>query len=236
MPQVDARVRSSFRTRAFAFWGLALAVAASPRSAVAGDLRLPPSAAGLLADVEAACPTCPTTGYVPCGSPAVGWGERFARHAALGTPKRAYLPTFAWSGDAFRSLARATSYPALVATLRARFATTRLLVIEDDFARVRVLGPPEHVDVAFPRALHECVADPARPWGCCVGDCARECCEKGLGSPEVTLAWQDGGERLTFHYAHTIGVSWLDRRGPAGRVRYACLTDARGVLRAARPR
>lgn len=214
-----------------------VATLASTRSvAVAADLRLPPGAGGLLAEVAAACPTCAATGYVPCGSPAVGWGERFAPHALLGTPKRAYLPTFVVSGDAFRALARAAPYPALVATLRERFAATRLLVLEDDFTRVRVLGSPARVDVVFPRALHECVADPARPWGCCVGDCARECCEKGLGSPEVTLAWQDGAERVAFHYAHTIGVSWLDRRGPTGRVRYACLTDARGTLRPARAR
>lgn len=232
MSHVDARVRWLVRTRAFVL--LAAAVVGAPSPIAAAELRLPREASGILAAIAAACPTCAATGFTPCGSPEIGWGVRFARHALLGRPRRGYLVGFALAGADFRALARATPYPTLVAALRERFAASRLVVIEDGFARVRILDRPEDVAVTFPEALHRCVADPTRPWGCCVGDCTRECCEKGLGSPAVTLAWTDGDERVTFHYSHEIGVSWLERRGPDRRFRYACLTDAKATLRAPR--
>lgn len=230
MSRVDARVRWLLRTRAFVL--LATAVVGVPSPIAAAELRLPREASKILPGIVAACPTCAATGFTPCGSPAVGWGARFARHALLGRPPRGYLVGFALAGADFRALARETPYSALVATLRERFAASRLVVLEDGFARARVLDRPDDVTVSFPEALHRCIADPTRPWGCCVGDCAHECCEKGLGSPMVALAWTDGDERITFHYSHEIGVSWLERRSPRHRLRYACLTDAKGTLRA----
>ena len=233
MSHVDARIRSRDQMRAVVLIA-ALVGSGAATTGHAAELPLPRNGARILAAIASACPTCAATGFTPCGSPAVGWGGRFAPHAFLGAPKRGYLVTFTLSGSEFRDLARSTPYPALLATLRERFAATRLVVADDAFARARVLGRPEDVEVSFPEGLHACVADPTRPWGCCVGECDNECCEKGLGSPAVTLGWTDGEERITYHYAHEIGVAWLERHSPHRRVRYACLTDARGVLRTAR--
>jgi hypothetical protein len=168
---------------------------------------------------------------MPCGTPQVAWGKRFAATALLGTPQRAYLPTFIMTGEQFRKLARTTAYDALVTTLHDRFATSRLIVIEDGFKDARVLPSPENVEVVFPKPLHECVHDTTRPWGCCVSDCNEECCEKGLGSPTVTLKWSDDDEVVELHYGQTIGTSWLSRRSRDHRWRYACLVDAKGELR-----
>lgn len=230
MPCSDARVRTIDRTRAFVFLALLLV---TREDASGGELRLPATAAVIAAEIAAACPTCPAAGYVPCGSPDVGWGRRWAPHAFLGTPRRTYLPTFTLSGGEFRRLARTTEYGSLVDALRTRFAATRLVVVDDAFGGVRVLPPPASVEVTFPEALHACVRDGNRAWACCATDCRHECCEKSLGSPAVTLTWPDGDDRITFRYGHTIGVSSLERRSPDRRVRYACLTDARGTLRAA---
>lgn len=197
----------------------------------AAELRLPATAGDLVTRIAAACPACAAIGYVPCGSPDVGWGRRFVPHAFLGAPKRGYLVGFTMTGEEFRTLARATDHRALLDTLRERFARARLVVIADGFADVRVLPPPARVTVAFPKPLHACVHATDTPWGCCVGACKHECCEKALGSPTVELAWQDGTDEIAFHWSHTVGVSWLGRRGGDRRVRYACLTDSRGHLR-----
>jgi len=209
---------------------LVVAVVLFVTRAQAAELRLPPSARTLPAAIAAACPECDTTGYTPCGSPDVQWGTRFARHAFQGTPPRAYLPTFTMTGEDFRTLARATDYPTLLTTLQTRFAKTRLVVIEKAFENARVLPPPTTVAVTFPAPLHTCIHESDRPWTCC-SDCKNECCEKSLGSPTVQLSWKDANETLTFHYSHTIGVSWLSRKSARGSVRYACLTDAKGHLR-----
>ncbi len=209
---------------------LVLASALLAPRADAAELRLPPSARTLPATIAAACPECATTGYTPCGSADVQWGARFAPHAFLGTPARAYLVTSTMTGEEFRRLARATDYDELVATLQTRFATSRLVVIDRAFDGARVLPRPTVVAVTFPAPLHACVRASDRPWACC-SDCKDECCEKALGSPLVVLTWHDGDETLTFHYSHTIGVSWLERNGRARRTRYACLTDAVGTLR-----
>jgi hypothetical protein len=233
MTRLDARVRSIRRTRAFVL--LTLVVAAHPAGADAAALRLPAVAAPLLASIAAQCAGCPATGYVPCGGPDVGWGTRYAPHAFLGTPRRTYLPTFALSGDGFRKLARAIpDHAALLDVLRTRFAETRLVVVEDAFTTARVLPAAESVAVIFPKRLHECLRDATRPWACCTGDCDRECCEKSLGSPTITLHWTDGRDRITLHYSHTIGISSLDRASHDHHTRYACLTDAKGELRSSR--
>lgn len=200
-------------------------------SAVAVELQLPSGTDGLRARLATECPTCATAGYVACGSADVGWGRRFAPAAFLGDPPRAYLVTFTLTGEEFRARARATDHATLVGELKDRFAPARLVVFERGFRDARVLPAAERVTVRVPEALHACVQHRDRRWGCCVGGCHGECCEKELGSPTVELAWTDGGETLTFHYGHTIGVSWLERRARDRRTRYACLTDAKGTLR-----
>jgi len=202
-----------------------------PAMAHAADLRLPPSASTLPARIAAQCATCATAGYLPCGSPDVAWGRRFSATALLGKPKRGYLATFTMTGDDFRKLARAMDYDALLTTLHDRFAATHLVVLDDGFKNARVLPPPEKIEVIFPKPLHDCVHATTRPWGCCISNCKKECCEKDLGSPSVTLKWRDDDEVVELHYSHTVGVSWLDRQQRDHKMRYACLVDAKGKLR-----
>jgi hypothetical protein len=199
--------------------------------AIAAEIVLPAGATDALHAIAAACPACERDGYLACGSPDVAWGRGFATHALLGRPPRAYLIASAMSGGEFRDLARTTTYPRLADSLHHRFAAARLVVLENDFTTARVLPSPSKVAVGFPDRLHTCVYKSEWPWACCVaGSCKEECCEKSLGSPTVVTEWKDGNETLTFHYSHTVGVSWLDRTTPEGRVRYACLTDAKGRL------
>ncbi len=230
MLRTNARVRPSHRTRAFVV-GAWLLVVAPPATLRAAELGLPPGTGTLAATIAASCPACAATGYTPCGSPDVAWGKRFATAALRGTPQRGYLLTFTMTGQDFRALARSTPYDTLLNTLRERFATTRLVVLEEAFKDARVLPNPEHVAVTFPKPLHDCVHGSNRPWACCVSDCHDECCEKSLGSPTIDLHWTDGTEKVAFHYSHMIGVSWLARNTRNTLVRYACLIDEKGKLR-----
>jgi hypothetical protein len=200
--------------------------------AFAAELRLPTAASALPARIATDCSECTAAGFTPCGSQDVRWGRGFAATALLGHPKRGYLPTFTMTGDEFRTLARSTDYAPLLITLRDRFAKTRLVVLEQDFKNARILPPPTKITVTFPAPLHTCVHETDHPWSCCVSDCKQECCEKSLGSPMITMEWTDGDEQLTFHYTHTIGISWLSRTNASRpSTRYACLTDAKGKLR-----
>jgi hypothetical protein len=216
-------------------WVLLLLLTAAP--AAATRLDWPAAEAGTLARLAALCPDCRARGVIACGTADVAVGRRFARTFLAGTPPRGYLPAFRIDGTEFRRLARTTpEHARLLAALEERFAGTPLAVVEDGFGGVRVLSPPRSVQVVFPPALHDCVRDPARPWGCCVAGCAeRECCEKGLGSPSVTVEWRDddAGETLVLHFSHTTGESTLRRTGASGTTRYYCLTGAPGFLRSA---
>ena len=101
------------------------------------------------------------------------------------------------------------------------------------FAGAGLQGRPGRAYLV-PQPLHACVADQARPWGCCVAPgCRNECCEKNLGSPSVTLNWVDAAaqEEILFEFRHGERESRLVRTTPAGRTVYSCLTDRRYVLR-----
>lgn len=223
-----ARARRSLRARAFCFALLLSAAGTSAARAV--ELALPADA---VARIDAACPDCDPKAWTACGGQNVAWGKGFATRAFLGTPKRGYLLSPSVTGDEFRNAARGTGYPTLVPGMRRRFHRLRLVVLDEAFAGVRVLTPPSDIQIEFPKALHDCVYAGFTPWGCCVGKCKEaECCEKKLGSPKVEVTWKDGDETLVLHYSHTVGASWLERRIGTTNVRYACLVDAKGKLRA----
>jgi hypothetical protein len=87
----------------------------------------------------------------------------------------------------FRNLARRTDYDALVTTLHDRFARARLVVIEDGFRRAASSSPRRSTSPsqASPR-LRPCTDAPV---GLLRQRLQDECCEKGLGSPTITLEW-----------------------------------------------
>ncbi len=194
-------------------------------------LSMPPDRRQALIDtIDDNCPDCRRSGFVACGGPAVGAGQAFAATALQGAPPRGYLVGFVMTGDEFRKVVRGTPLTALVEGLEHRFARARLVVLEGGFARARVLDQTPRVEVTMPAELHSCVADPARPWGCCAGaGCGRECCEKALGSPKVTLHWVDSmvGEEVRFEFRHGNGEARLERVAGPRRTTYFCATDRR---------
>jgi hypothetical protein len=214
--------------------GSLVALMLASGQAVGGNLPVPVEGAAARAAIIDACPACLAGGVTLCGTADVRFGKAFARHFFAGTPARGYLPGFRLSGTEFRALARSLSYPALMQSLRQSFASLPLVVIDSGFAAARVLPAPHAVEVTFPEELHQCVRDPGKPWGCCVAaDCARECCEKSLGSPEIAVRWDDreSGDAVTFRFSHTAGASTLTRETAAGEKHlYWCITGEPGWL------
>lgn len=202
--------------------------------AAAGNVQFPSSAAAAKQTIMTECPSCLASGVTLCGTENIGFGKRFARNFMAGKPKRGYLPGFRMSGEEFRALARSLSYESLIQTLRDGFSDLPLVVVEGKFAATRVLGRPDSIDITFPPALHQCVRDPAKPWGCCIAaDCQQECCEKSLGSPQVTLRWDDAvaKEKITFYFNHALGSSTLTREIESGKkIVYWCQTEEPGWI------
>jgi len=208
-------------------------VMASP--AVAGNLVFPKQGAAAKDMIAANCPTCMVGGVTLCGTADVQFGKRLgASYFFAGQPKRGYLPGFRLSGQEFRALARSMSYDAMMQSLKQSFETLPLVVIDSGFAATRVLATPKAVEVAFPPALHQCVSDQSKPWGCCIAaDCQQECCEKSLGSPTVAVHWDDvtTGDKLTFHFSHSLGASTLTRETSAGKTYvYWCIAEEPGLI------
>jgi hypothetical protein len=202
--------------------------------ALAGGLPLPAEAAPLEATIRADCPDCLDKGVTACGTADVQYGRRFAHQFFAGAPTRGYLPAFRLSGAEFEKMARTMPHNTFLAEVQATFADAPLVIIEEGFAAARVIKLPRAVAATFPEPLHQCLQDQGKPWGCCVAaDCQQECCEKSLGSPTLTVTWQDdaNSETLTFSFGHSPGSSTLIRQGSAGRTLYWCLTDEAGRLR-----
>jgi hypothetical protein len=209
-----------------------LAAAAAPLRA--GSVEFPEEAAAAKSVIAGKCPNCLGGGVTLCGTADVRFGQGFAHDFFSGRPKRGYLPGFRLSGGEFRALARSLPYQPLTQSLRQSFAVLTLVIIDDGFASTRVIPTPQSIDVRFPEGLHQCVGDRSKPWGCCVtSDCRRECCEKSLGSPRITVRWTDpeDGDLLVFRYSHTAGDSTLTRETRAGKKYvYWCITDEPGRI------
>ena len=62
---------------------------------------------------------------------------------------------------------------------------------------------------------------------------------ESLGSPTVAVHWDDAttGDRLTFHFSHTLGASTLTRDTSAGKTYvYWCIAEEPGWSNSGRPR
>jgi hypothetical protein len=202
--------------------------------AEAGNVPFPKEAAAARDVITESCPSCLAGGVTLCGTDNVQFGKRFSRTFFAGKPKRGYLPGFRLSGEEFRTLARSMTYESLVQSLWQSFSSLPLVVIDGGFAATRVIATPKLVEVIVPQALHQCVRDAAKPWGCCIAnDCKTECCEKSLGSPQIIVRWDDpeSGDKLTFHFSHTLGASTLTRETTAGKKYvYWCIAEEPGVV------
>jgi len=206
---------------------------ASPSDA--GNLVFPKQGAAAKDVIVKNCPGCLAGGVTLCGTADVQFGKRLgADYFFAGQPKRGYLPAFRFSGQEFRALARNMPYDAMMQSLKQTLESLPLVVIDGGFAATRVLPTPKSVEIQFPPALHQCVSDQSKPWGCCVAaDCQSECCEKSLGSPTVAVRWDDpaSGDKLTFHFSHTPGTSTLTRETSAGKTTvYWCIAEEPGLI------
>ncbi|WP_147385679.1 hypothetical protein [Oleomonas cavernae] len=191
------------------------------RPALAAErLHLAPA---LVERIGALCPDCVTTGVIACGDADVLTGPKYYKHAFLGTPRRAYLMSWPMGDEDMRQLSQTLPHDAAQAAIADRFRAVTLLAIEADGA-VRSLGSPT-AEVLLPEKLHACLADPAKPWGCCVAGCGQEeCCEKSLGSHRISLRWpDDGAERLSFRWSRNGSSMLLRRADGVPKTDYFCL-------------
>jgi hypothetical protein len=210
---------------------LTIIMMASPSAA--DNLVFPKQGATAKEAIVKDCPSCLAGGVTLCGTADVQFGKRLASgYFFAGKPKRGYLPGFRLSGEEFRALARSMPYDGMMQSLKQSFESLPLVVIDSGFAATRVLATPRAVEIEFPSALHQCVSDQSKPWGCCIAaDCQQECCEKSLGSPAVAVHWDDAtsGDKLTFHFSHTLGASTLTRETSTGKKYvYWCITEEPG--------
>lgn len=210
--------------------------AAAP--ARAQTLPLPAEAWTLMQALGEQCPDCEKQGFSACGTHEIGYGSRFGPNLFQGAPKRGYLVGHVMTSAEYAALVRReTDLAKLTTDLGDRFRGIRLVVIDENFAASRVLGPPGKVEVVVPQPLHQCLRDPTRAWSCCSGEgCAQssnECCEKSLGSSRVEATWSDPetGEQLRFRLGRSLGESSLVRSRDGRNNIYFCLTDSRGRLR-----
>lgn len=201
-------------------------------AAQAQSLPLPAEGWRVVQALGEQCAGCEAQGFSACGSNEIGYGQRFAASLFTGSPRRGYLVTFAMTGRELAELIRREpDHGRLTATLAERFATTRLVVIEENYEKVRVLEPG-NVRAEVPAALHQCFrnqtnADPAR--GECTSD---ECCDKTHGSSRVEITWSDaeGGETVRYRFGRTVGESRLLRIAGARTSLHFCMNDSRGRL------
>jgi hypothetical protein len=200
-------------------------------------LYVPADAAALVERVHAACEDCVLEGFAPCGDAGIGVGRRFFGHFFGGRPGVGYLVTHPIHRGGFERAVRRLGYEELVERYRRDFARTRLVAVRRPGYEARVAAA-ESVEVVIPRALHACAAGNEKPLCCCCAGCAgRECCEKALGSPGVSVRFRDPWRpSRTLDYTHVPlagGRSMLYGRTPSGGradVRFCLDGDGPGVL------
>lgn len=205
----------------------------APRPGAAQTLPLPAEAWTVMQALTQSCPDCEAKGFYACGTNDIGYGQRFAANLFAGSPRRGYLVTFVMTGKEYTDqIRREADHSRLARTLRERFAQARLLVIDENFGRTRILADPQ-IQVSIPEATHQCFrqqsqADSTR------GECtSEECCDQTHGSPRVDAIWTDpeSGETLRFRFGRTNGESSLLRQTEGRSQVYFCLNDSRGKLR-----
>jgi hypothetical protein len=208
--------------------------AAAAAMLVASAMLCAPAMAQRLHLPQQIADACPGCRVIACGSEAVRVGKGYSGTALLGLPRRGYVVFDAIDAPTFRKLAREIDdHDRLTAELTARFRRARVVTIEATLKSARIIAEAPEIAVRFPKPLHQCLRDQAKPWGCCVGaGCSGECCEKGLGSPDVTLDWKDAyaGETLRMSFSPTAGNTRLTRKGESTTT-YWCLTDSLARMR-----
>ncbi|MCF4164312.1 hypothetical protein L2U69_01460 [Zavarzinia compransoris] len=190
-------------------------------------LHLP---AALVAAITAACPDCATRGVIACGDTDVRTGPKYLDHAFQGAPPRAYVMSWPMGDKDMRRLSETLPLDAANTAIAAAFAEMTLVAATPDHG-ARALPAPK-TSAALPPALHACLADPDKPWGCCAAGCGEdECCEKSLGSPRIRADWQDpeSAESLTLRWSRNGGTRLTRVDAEGTKTSYACL--AWGPLR-----
>ena len=126
------RISSTTTTRLLLGLGLWLLAAAAAAETIVVPATLPPAVAEL-------CPDC--TDVLPCGNPDVQYGRKFQGTAMQGTPPRAYLLAHAPTRAETNPMLGQGTADELKRALANKLDDVRLLVVEADWATVRLLAP-----------------------------------------------------------------------------------------------
>ena len=178
-------------------------------------LPLPPEAREAYSELARACPECVDRSVIPCGTPAIGEGARFAPNLHQGDPARGYLLSGEYL-DAFRNGYRAPSLSGaeLASRLREALESSRLIAVEAGFASLRSLGPPTSVAPQVSKTHRACLEAPE------AYDCSgAECCNKKHGSTEIRATWDDPKDEHELVWLHhPSAAQMLLRRGKGARL------------------
>jgi hypothetical protein len=215
-----------------------LALGALDPSAVRGEqLVLPVPLESVLAPLREACPGCIEAGFLPCGTPDVQYGRRFAATALQGDPPRAYLLARAPERKAVFAAATGTPIEAAPDAMARAFADLRLVVLDDAWRRVRVLPPSGEPRVELDTRQHACFRERPNDLGCCLGDGPQDRgCLPKADPPSVHLRFDDAdtGETLALRYPMSREIQ-LRRRTPGRELLYWCHSFAHAPLRGSEP-
>ena len=199
-------------------------------AARAETLVLPAAAVAAIAE---ACPDCAATGLLPCGTPDVAYGRKFQGTAMQGDPPRAYLLASAPVSAELTPLLAGPDAATVADDLARRFQSLKVLTVEADWRRVRLLEPEGAPAVAVDPEQQACFRDPARGLGCCLGDGPSSAgCLPKADPPSAELRFRDGDATLRLRYPVGKGETTLRRPTAAGQVLYWCHKWARAGLRA----
>ncbi|MBM3483936.1 MAG: hypothetical protein FJX66_11620 [Alphaproteobacteria bacterium] len=215
----------------------AIAIAALTTSSRAADLFVPTDRLGALVEaIDQACPECRTQGLSPCGTADIQVGKRFAKTLFQGKPPRGYLLSFLMAHGAFFDALRTPDRDEFLQSLAERFASARLISLDEGFKSARVLAPPSNVDVQYSPEHHRCFGVDRKSTSCCLGDGGDDrSCPPKADSPRVFLTFDDpeAGETLNVTWAPIAGASKLKRAPTAGGrgTLYYCLTNDAGALK-----
>ena len=195
--RIEVTVHDDGRARGDGWWlYLVMVCCLFAAPALAESIVVP---ATLPPAVAAACPDC--TAVLPCGNPDVQYGRKFQATAMQGSPPRAYLLAGAPLRGPLNPLLGQGTADELKQALAQRIGATRLLVVEADWATVRLLEPQGEPQVTVRPDQQACFAERERDWGCCLGDGpASAGCLPKADPPTVVLTFMDGDERLALRY------------------------------------
>lgn len=166
--------------------------------------------------------------FLICGNAQIGTKNTFLSNFFQGSPARGFLITPPFTNDDIGKIIRSEKDNAkLGRILIDKFSHMALISIDENFEHISIIKNPK-VEIDIPKALHECLVDQRKRWGCGITESRNdECCEKKLGSPSIKAKWTDktNGETYTLIYRLEIGNSFLQRTQKEKKTTYFCINS-----------